>query len=74
MIGRGLQPVAVNCLDFFSFLWHSSWAHWMSSIVFCLVELHTFKCCDLYYLEELPMHLKMETGLYSANLVVVVVK
>ena len=74
MSGRGSQPVAVSCLDLFSFLWHSSWAHWMSSVASCLVELHTFKCCDLYCLEELPVHLRVETGLCSAVLAVAVVK
>ena len=74
MSGRGSQPVAVSCLDLFSFLWHSSWAHWMSSVASCLVELHIFKCCGLCCLEELPVHLRMETGLCSAVLVVVVVK
>ena len=76
MSGRGSQPVvvAVSCLDLFSFLWHSSWAHWMSSVASCLARLHTFECCDLYYLEELPVHLRMETGLCSTVLVVVVVE
>ena len=74
MSGRGSQPVAVSCLDLFSFLWHSSWAHWMSSVASCLVGLHTFKCCDLYYLEELPVHLIIKTGLCSDGLAVVVVK
>ena len=72
---EGSQPVvAVSCLDLFSFLWHSSWAHWMSSVASCLVELHTFKYCDLYCLEELSVYLRVETGLCSAVLVVVVVK
>ena len=31
---------------------------------------HTFEYCDLYYLEELPVHLRMETGLCSAALTV----
>ena len=71
---EGSQPVAVSCLDLFSFLWHSSWAHWMSSVAPCLVELHTFKCCDLCYLEELSVHLRVNTGLCSAVLVVAVVE
>ena len=71
---EGSQPVAVNCLDLFSFLWHSSWAHWMFSVASYLVELHTFKCCDLCCLEELPVHLRMEIGLCSTILVVAVVK
>ena len=74
MSGRGSQPVAVSCLDLFSFLWHSSWAHWMSSVASCLARLHTFECCDLCCLEELPVHLRVETGLCSAVLAVVVVK
>ena len=38
----------------------------MSSIAAsCLIELHTFECCDLYCLEELPVQLRMETGLCS---------
>ena len=45
--GRGSQPVAVSSLDLFSFLWHSSWAHLMSSVASYLVEFHTFMCCDL---------------------------
>ena len=74
MSGRGSQPVAVSCLDLFSFLWHSSWAHWMSSVASYLAGLHTFKCCDLCCLEELPVHLRVETGLCSAVLVMAVVK
>ena len=46
----------------------------MSSVASYLAGLHTFKCCDLYCLEELPVHLRVETGLYSAVLAVVVVK
>ena len=59
-----------------SFLWcHSYWAHLTSySVVFCLVGLHTFGCCDLYCLVELSEHLKMETGLCSAVLAVDVVE
>ena len=53
-------------------IWHSSWAHWMPSPAFCLARLHTFKCCDLYYLEELPVHLRVEINLCSAVLVAVV--
>ena len=44
------------------------------SVASCLAGLHTFKCCDLCYLEELPVHLRMETGLCSAVLVVIAVK
>ena len=71
---RGFTACCCCCLDLFSFLWHSSWAHWMSSVASYLAGLHTFECCDLYYLEELPVHLRVETGLCSAVLVVTVVK
>ena len=75
MSGRCSQPVVtVCCLGFFSFLWHSSWAHWVSSVASCLVKPHTFKCYDLYCLEELPVHLRVETGLCSAVLVLAVVE
>ena len=66
--------VAVSCLDFSSFLWHSSWAHWMSSVASCLVELHTFKCCDLCCLEGLPVHLRVGDWSVPAVLVVAVVE
>ena len=57
MSGRGSQPVAaVSCLEYSLSFGILSWAHWMSSVASCLVELHTFKCCDLYCLEELPVH------------------
>ena len=35
------------------------WAHWMSSVASYLAGLHTFKCCDLCCLEELPVHLRV---------------
>ena len=31
------------------------WVHWISSFASCLVGLHTFKSCDLYCLNELPV-------------------
>ena len=45
----------------------------MSSVASCLAGLHTFECCDLCCLEELPVHLRVETGLCSAVLAVAVV-
>ena len=43
----------------------------MSSLAPCLD--HTFECCDLCCLEELPVHLRVETSLCSAVFAVLVV-
>ena len=64
------------CCELFGpllFLWHSSWAHWMSSVASCLAVLHTFECCDLCYLEELSMHLRMVRLVYFLCFAVLVV-
>ena len=68
MSGRGSQPVDVSSLSFFSFLFIR---HLL--LLLSWLELHTFKCCDLYCLEDLPVHLKIETGLCYAILVVAAV-
>ena len=76
MSGRGSQTIAVSVysLNLHSFLWHPSWVHWASSFISYLVELFTFKCCNLECLNKLSEYLKTETGLCSAVLVAVVVK